>query len=232
MRDLRWFSATERNMQLSMCVSGADPPTQASWHLQGCADFLLSLKGMLRAEVTPQRLVKGTNLVDLIKLLRGVRKVRKLDGLSGRADQLLAERILATAWYVHETFVELLDFTFRELLHASEKAACELGATGGRAELQRTMRALVSRQDPLGSVLAMRHAWQASFNFGALRAHVEDRCVVFRLSGYRDVGPAHAHMIAGFGMAAAQVSGAPQATATVLEAPWNGSSELVYRIQV
>ncbi|HEX6244178.1 MAG TPA: hypothetical protein VFZ61_24850 [Polyangiales bacterium] len=187
---------------------------------------------MLRAEVTPQRLVKGTNLVDLIKLLRGVRKVRKLDGLSGAADQLLADRILPTAWYAHETFVELLDFTFRALLNGSEKAACEMGATGGRAELSRSMRALVDRQDPLGSVLAMRHAWQASFNFGMLRAGVEERSVVFRLSGYRDVGTAHAHMIAGFGLAAAQLSGAPQATAEVLEAPWRGATELVYRIQV
>jgi hypothetical protein len=187
---------------------------------------------MLRAEVTPQRLVKGTNLVDLIKLLRSVRKVRKLEGLSAGAEQLLADRILPTAWYTHQSFIELLDFTFRELLHASEKAACEMGATGGRAELQRSMRALVDRQDPLGSVLAMRHAWQASFNFGVLRAAVEDRSVVFRLSGYRDVGTAHAHMIAGFGLAAAQVSGAPHANAAVLEAPWRGASELVYRIQV
>ena len=187
---------------------------------------------MLKAEATPQRLVKGTNLVDLIKLLRSVRKVRKLDGLSTSAEQLLQDRILPTAWYAHESFIELLEFTFRELLGSSEKAACEMGATGGRAELQRTMRALVDRKDPLGSVLAMRHAWQASFNFGTLRAAVEDRSVLFRLAGYRDVGPAHAQMIAGFGLAAAQVSGAPASTATVLEAPWRGAAELVYRIQV
>jgi len=187
---------------------------------------------MLKAEATLQRLVKGTNLVDLIKLLRSVRRVRKLDGLSASAEELLHDRILPTAWYAHESFVELLELTYRGLLKSSDKAACEMGATGGRGELQRTMRALVDRQDPLGSVLAMRHAWQASFNFGALRAKVDDRSVVFRLSGYQDVGRAHAHMIAGFGLAAAQVSGAQNASATVLEAPWSGADELVYRIQI
>lgn len=187
---------------------------------------------MLSADATTQRLVKGTNLVDLIKLLRSVRKIRKLRGLSAAAERLLEDRILPTAWYAHATFIELLDFAYRELLDSKDAAACEMGATAGRAELGRTMRALVNERDPLASVHAMRHAWLVSFNFGKLRADVDGRSVLFRLSGYRDVGPAHAHVIAGFGVAAAQITGAPQASAALLEVPWRGSSDLVYRIQV
>jgi hypothetical protein len=68
------------------------------------------------------------------------------------------------------------------------------------------------------------------FNFGVLRAEPEKTSVTFRLSGYADVPPAHAYMIAGWGAASAQLAGVSGARAQVLEGPWQGAKDLVYQI--
>jgi hypothetical protein len=177
-----------------------------------------------------KRLAKGTNLIELVKLLRHVRKLRTFPKLSAAAENLLAERVLPTAWYPHAAFLELIDFTFRELLRGSERKAYELGMSGGKVQLQGAHKALLNAQDPIESVVAMRHSWQAGFNFGALRAEADKASVTFRLSGYDDVPPAHAYMIAGWGAASAQLVGVAAATAKVLEGPWQGAKELLYRV--
>jgi hypothetical protein len=182
--------------------------------------------------ITAARLAKGTNLVELVKLLRHVRKLRSFPSFSPSAERLLEERVLPTAWYPHAAFLELVEFSFRSMLGNSEAKAYEMGAAGGRVLLQGSHKALLNTTSPVESVLAMRHAWQAHFNFGVLRAEADGRTVTFRLSDYADVPPSHAYMIAGWGAASGQLAGAVHANAKVLEGPWDGARELVYQVSL
>lgn len=173
------------------------------------------------------RLVKGTSLIELVKLLRHARKLRAFPSLSPGAEKLLHERVLLTEWYPHAAFLELLEFTFRSLLENSVAKAYEMGVSGGRVMLQSSHKALVNAADPVESMLAMRHAWRTHFNFGALRAEAGEGSVTFTISGYADVPPSHAYMIAGWGAASARLAGAMRAAPKVVRGPWQGGSELV-----
>lgn len=178
--------------------------------------------------VATARAAKGTSVVELVKMLRHVRKQRAFPSLSPEAEKLLAERVLPTAWYPHAAFLELLDFTFRNLLGGSAAKAYEMGVSGGRVMLLSSHKALVNANDPVESVLAMRHAWQTHFNFGSLRAEAGEGSVLLRLSGYEDVPPCHAYTIAGWGAASARLAGAQRAVPKVLQGPWEGGRELVF----
>jgi hypothetical protein len=179
------------------------------------------------------RYAKGANLSQLVPLLRKRRKVRPFGPLSPGAERLLEERILDHVWYPHAPFVELLRVMYREVLGNNEANAMSAGIAGGKVALQGAHKAFVIANDPIASVMAMRHSWRAYFNFGDLKAARDsDRQVTLTLTGYPDVIAVHGGLIAGWAIAAAQLGGAPTASGEILEKPWVSGTRMVYRVQI
>lgn len=179
-----------------------------------------------------ERKAKGINLVELVKFIRSLRKKRTFrTPLSGQAEALLSMQVLPISWYSHAAFLELVELVYREVLERDEEKTYAMGIAGGRIALTGPHRAFIDPNSVARSVLAMRHVWRACFNFGELNAQLEDeQTVLFRLTGYEDVTPAHAFMTAGWGAAAAFVAGASSARAQVLDKPWKGAKDLTYRV--
>jgi hypothetical protein len=179
----------------------------------------------------PGRNTKGTGLVELVKVLRIHRHQQPLEGLGARGRALVDERILPNEWYPLEGFLDLLDFAYTQLLGRDDQATLQMGVAGGRVLLQGPHRAFIKPGDPSASVHAMRHTWPAYYDFGSLSAEPEgDSTVRFELTGYPDVPAPHAMMIAGWPIAAAQLSGAADARCEMLERPWRGGGPLAYRV--
>ncbi|MFW6049982.1 MAG: hypothetical protein ACODAU_02340 [Myxococcota bacterium] len=177
------------------------------------------------------RRARGTALIQLVKLLRGQRKKGPLRGLSPQAKALLDEHILPNEWYPLEPFREMMDFLHRELCGSSEEATLQAGEAGGKVLLTGPHKAFIQPGDPAASVFAMRHIWRAYYDFGELSGEMIDGPAVrFTLKGYPDITVAHGLMIAGWGVAAALVAGAADAGAEILERPWDGDLQLVYRV--
>jgi len=154
--------------------------------------------------------------------------------MSPAAAQLLEERILDSAWYPHEPFVELLRVMYREVLGSREDHALAAGVAGGKVALLGAHKTFVIAGDPAGSTLAMRHSWRAYFNFGALAAEQPqgEDVVVLTLTGYPDVEPVHAGLIVGWAVAAAQLGGAGGSVGEILSKPWVAGDALVYRVTI
>jgi hypothetical protein len=184
----------------------------------------------MTARTTSARHAKGTNLIELIKALKVYQRTRPLEGLSPAAQTMLDTRVLLSDWYPHEPFLELLSVLYERLLGRIPERAVQIGIAGGTAALQTTYRAYVQDGDPAASVLATRHVWRASFDFGELKANLDpDGAVRFVLTGYPDIPPVHAAIISAWSVAAARLAGAGQAKVTIVEAPWDGADRLVYR---
>lgn len=178
------------------------------------------------------RNVKGVTFVDLVKFLRKQQKTTNLPLLTPTAGALLETRILIFAWYPLKSFLELLKITDKTFLKGNESNAMEMGAVSGMNQLRSVHKAYVKSGDPTGSVIAMRHSWRSSANFGDLGADIEDdHSVVFILRGYDDLGMIHGMMIAGWGVAAARLAGSPNANAELIDRPWKGASRFCYRIR-
>ncbi len=173
--------------------------------------------------------MKGSNLIGLVKLLRGLRKTRPLQGLSPAALALLDERVLVTDWYPFEPFLEFVELTYRDLLKGSEEAALQMGIAGGREALAGVHKAFISQGDAAASLLAMKPAWRAYFDFAQLSAEkVGTNAVRFNLIDYPDVGAAHGMLIVGWHVAAARLAGSEKARAEVVLKPWTGAPHLAH----
>lgn len=179
-----------------------------------------------------RRLVKGTAAVDIVKMVRHVRKQRTFPPLRADAEQLLTERVLPTEWYPHDAFLVLLQFAFEHLLGRSEQKAMDMGTLGGRAQLLGPHRAFVDEGDQLGSAWAMRHMWRVNFNFGDLRAERDATGVRYSLTGYQDVPPVHAFMIAGWVRAGVLLAGPGDAKVELVDRPWQGAAALTFSISL
>ncbi len=180
-----------------------------------------------------QRHAKGVNLIHLVKMLKIYRRQRPLTGLSADAEALLGEHILATKWYRHELFLELLEVTFRQILNGDEEKAVAAGITGGRLVLQDIHKAFVQQGDPIGSVMAMRHTWPTYFDFADIKADLAGNdSVRFAVAGYPDIPMVHALTTIGWGIAAARLAGAKRAGYLVEDRPWEGAPMFRYRIDL
>jgi hypothetical protein len=180
------------------------------------------------------RRAKGVSFMELVKLLKAYRRQHSLGSLSDEAQELLEQRLLPTEWYPFAGVRELIELSYRLLLGQSEHAALEMGIAGGSYALSSYHKNFVKENDPLSSILAMRHTWRLYFDFGELSAKLDgERAVRFVLDGYSDMTVAHGMMIVGWHRAAGLVAGAETTTGTILEAPWkNDSPRLVHVVKI
>jgi hypothetical protein len=176
------------------------------------------------------RRVIGANLVDLVKIVVNLEKSHGPLGLSTASQAAIKARVNLNHWYDLAFFSELLGILDRIVIKGSEQRALEIGAAGG-SSMRGIQKAYVVPGDPKSSVVAMRHAWRAHFDFGRLTFEVpDDHTVRFKIEQYPDMTMTHALLTAGWGVAAARAAGAQDASATVLARPWRGEGDFTYTI--
>ena len=181
--------------------------------------------------VPPQaRRIVGVGFVDMVKFIKNHERSHGPLPLNDEARAFLANRVLASEWYPIEFFHALLVGLDKAVIKGSEQRALELGATGGTA-LRGAQKAYVKPGDPVNSVFAMRHAWRAHYDFGALTAEVtRDGAVRFTVEDYPDIPMTHALITAGWGVGAARAAGSESASAEIIERPWRSGERYVYKI--
>jgi len=178
-----------------------------------------------------RRRAKGVGFVELVKLLKGYRREHSLGSLSQEAENLLEQHVLPTEWYPFFGVRELIEVSYRLVLGQSADAALQVGIAGGCNALRSYHKNFVRPDDPLASILAMRHSWRLYFDFARLSARLDgERAVRFVLEGYADMTVAHGMMIIGWHRAAGLVAGAETTTGVILEAPWSHSSRRLVHI--
>jgi hypothetical protein len=176
------------------------------------------------------RHAKGANLIDLVRYIKNYGKTHELPAMPTNAQSLLTEHIRGTEWYDLEGFQELMNVADKIVIKGDEARAREIGAAGG-VTLRGLHNAYAVQGDPLSSVIAMRHAWRAHYDFGVLTAEIPDgKSVLFKLTGYPDVSMVHGVFIASWALAAARFAGSTNATLAVVERPWRGEPALVYQV--
>jgi hypothetical protein len=186
------------------------------WSRRRCGEF-----GAMQA-----RHVAGTVVIDLIKFLKNYERSAGPLALSAATRKLLERRVLPTEWVALDSFVELLARLDDAVIRGSEERALQMGIAGGPA-MRGLQKAYGVQGDPKSSVIAMRHAWRAHYDFGRLTCEaLSDAAVEFVVEQYLDMPMGHGMMTAGWAISAAHAGGAPDATVVVHERPWQGASRL------
>ena len=184
-----------------------------------------------------ERLVKGTNLLGVVRLLRSQQHSRPLPEMGAWEQDLLRKRVSASTWYALMVFDSLLQIAHRYVFDGSEAAAQNMGRFFGQ-ELARDRAARgVERpsHDPLATLSDMASRWRRFFNFGEFdvtpwpNPDSEDGARV-TITGYPDMSACHGHTIIGWSMQLVEDAGAKNVELRIEERPWMHNSLLAYTL--
>lgn len=184
-----------------------------------------------------ERLVKGTNLLGVVRLLRSQQHSRPLPEMGAWEQDLLRKRVSASTWYALKVFDSLLQIAHRYVFDGSETAAQNMGRFFGQ-ELSRDRASRGAEQpssDPLATLSDMAGRWRRFFNFGEFDVTPwpgpdSDLGARVQITGYPDMSACHGHTIIGWSMQLIEDAGAKSVELRIEERPWMHNSVLVYTL--
>jgi hypothetical protein len=156
-----------------------------------------------------ERLVKGTNLVEVVRLLRSHQHTRPLPEMGAWEQDLLRKRVSPSTWYSLNVFDSLLQMAHRFVFDGSESAAQNMGRRFAQTSLD----------NGKGSITVQ--PWRGPN--GETGAQLQ-------VSGYPDMSACHGHNIIGWTIQMAETAGAKDVTLWVEERPWMHNSVLTFCI--
>jgi len=182
-----------------------------------------------------ERLVRGTNLANVLRLLKSQRRVRPLPELSDWEQDLLERRISPSTWYALKVFDSLLQLVHRFVYDGSEAAAQQMGRSHAKTRVVDAGGLLVVPGDPLETLSRFPARWRDQYNFGhvdvsSLPARGHEHGVRIRITAYPDMSACHGHTIMGYTMELALEAGAKQPKLELEERPWMHNSLLSYTL--
>jgi hypothetical protein len=184
-----------------------------------------------------ERLVKGTNLLGVVRLLRSQQHSHPLPEMGAWEQDLMRKRVSASTWYALKVFDSLLQIAHRYVFDGSESAAQNMGRHFGkelwRDQAARGMERL--ENDPLALLSEMAGRWRRIFNFGELNVTPwpnpdSEHGARVHITGYPDMSACHGHTIIGWSMQLVEDSGAKQVELRIEERPWMHNSVLTYTL--
>lgn len=187
-----------------------------------------------------ERLVRGTNLIGIVRILRARRHSESLPELGAWEQDLMRKRISRSTWYSLQVFDSLLQTVHRHVFDGSEAAAQNMGRESARALLaDDPSKRVVVPEKPLASLQNMSGRWRDLFNFAEivvtdLRDSGEipaDRSGArVRLSGFPDMSACMGHSIMGWSLEIVETSGGHTPSVHLEERPWMHNNVLQFVI--
>ena len=182
------------------------------------------------------RLVKGTNLVGVVRLLRSQQRTRELPELGTWERDLLRKRVAASTWYALDVFDSLLQYAHRYVFDGSEAAAQNMGRIFAQnLHASRTGDGRREGEAPLDRLTNLGARWRNMFNFGELTVtpwpSPESRHGArVHITGYPDMSACHGHAIIGWSLQLLEGAGAKDIVLRIEERPWMHNSVLTYTL--
>ena len=179
-----------------------------------------------------ERLVKGSNVMDVVRLLKNHEKQHELADLGEYERQLLTRRIAATTWYSLQVFDSLLQCAHRYVYDGSEAAGQRMGRRFAQRLLEGDESTVVAPTDVLGTLRLMVPRWHDHFNFGEMVITPQgEHGARIQLMGYPDMSACHGQCIVGWALEAIEKAGADGARARIEERPWMHNSVLTFSVE-
>jgi hypothetical protein len=183
-----------------------------------------------------ERLVRGSNLVDVARLIQERRDDRSLPELGPWEQDLLRKRVSTSTWYSFRVFDSLLQVVHRFVFDGSEAAARSMGRAAARAHLKDRPERFVVTGDPLATLQLMNARWRELFNFAEiavtpLEGQASRHCARVRLSGYPDMSACHGQTILGWTLEIVERAGGKNPSLRLEERPWMHNSVLTYVVE-
>lgn len=182
-----------------------------------------------------ERLVRGTNVREVVQVLRVHERTHELPPLGAWERDLLRKRVAPSTWYALKVFDSLLQVVHRYVFDGSETAGQSMGRAFARTMLDQTHEIATIPNDPAESLAQLPVRWPYHFNFGVvtvskLPREADKDSVRVRLNGYPDMSATHGQTIVGWAMEIATRAGAEHLTLHIEERPWMHNNVLSFTL--
>lgn len=186
-----------------------------------------------------ERLVRGTNLVGVVRLLRAHRHGHPLPEFGAWEQDLLRKRVSPSTWYSLQVFESLLQVVHRYVFDGSEAAAQNMGRASARNLIAEQPERVVLPGKPFESLLNMGSRWREQFNFGEITVsevpaepgHEGHRQARILLTGFPDMSACVGHNIMGWSLEVVESAGGKSPSIRVEERPWMHNNVLSYVLE-
>jgi hypothetical protein len=181
-----------------------------------------------------ERLVRGTNVRDLVRALRAHQRLRPLPDLGPWEQDLLRKHVSTTTWYSLTIFERLLAVLHRYVYDGSEASAQSIGRAFAKTMIAQDANAFI-HQTPLDALGQLHAHWRMQFNFGdivvsALPDEAGHTQVRVKLTGFPDMSATHGHTLVGWTTQLVTEAGARDVQARIEERPWMHNSALTFTL--
>lgn len=182
------------------------------------------------------RLVKGANLVGVVRLLRSHQHTRPLPEMGAWEQDLMRKRVAPSTWYALGVFDSLLQMAHRFVFDGSESAAQAMGRTFAQGlRAARGEGAILEPENPLATLTQMGGRWRQFFNFGEISVTPwptpdSETGASVHLTGYPDMSACHGHVIIGWSLQLVEDASAKNVVVRIEERPWMHNSVLTYTL--
>jgi hypothetical protein len=194
-----------------------------------------------------ERLVRGTNLIGVVRILRAHKENQRLPELGAWEKDLMRKRVSPSTWYSLQVFDSLLQVVHRYVYDGSEAAAQNMGRIAARNLISEEPARVFVPGKPLDSLYNMGSRWREVFNFGEInvvpvepgREHGgEDGSELeegrqgarVRLAGFPDMSACIGHNIMGWSLEVVENAGGKEPSLKLEERPWMHNNVLTYVI--
>ncbi len=182
-----------------------------------------------------ERLVRGTNVRDVVQVLRVHERTQALPPMGEWERDLLRKRVAPSTWYALKVFDSLLQIVHRYVLDGSETAGQAMGRTFARTMVDETREIAITEGDPAETVAQLQQRWRYHFNFGEvtvtkLPQEQGKDAVRVRMTGYPDMSATHGQTIVGWTLEVAGRAGAKHLALHIEERPWMHNNVLSYTL--
>jgi hypothetical protein len=187
-----------------------------------------------------ERLVRGSNLVGVVRLLRAHRHGHQLPELGAWEQDLMRKRVSPSTWYSLQVFESLLQIVHRYVFDGSEAAAQNMGRASARTMIANQPERVFTSGQPLESLQGMGSRWRELFNFGDIsvtslegteEAPAGRKAARIRISGFPDMSACVGHNVMGWSLEVVESAGGTDANVRLEERPWMHNNVLTYVLE-
>jgi hypothetical protein len=179
-----------------------------------------------------ERFVKGTMVLDIVKTIHGFQDKPWDQYLSREAQDLLQQRILASAWYPYEPVINCLNAVYRLIGGNNPENARAWGRINGQQLFETAYKNLLMPGDPMESMKKL-NILSATFFKGFVHASKELGPRHFEVQTFDDDPRTEAiyYLIQGWIDVLVENAGGKNAKVLIIQKHWEGNESTIIDIR-
>jgi len=174
--------------------------------------------------------VKGTILIDFVKTIRADKTGAYERRLTERDREIVAERILPSYWYPHQTFKHCFEAVVAELAKGDMGTVKQWGRIYGENIIKGFYKSVIKEGEPMETLMKYTAHIRNLFDFGEIEIEpLSENQAMVTIKELTDFEPLF-HMTSGWFERSLELAGARDIEQEIVSKAWEGDPETKFKM--